>query len=84
VQSISLLSIVFIPIPPTNKVWGVYRNHPNLSGFKIADRYLLWPVPKLKIDLNRRNASTQGRKTDLVESYQHYTIAFFELIERAF
>jgi hypothetical protein len=23
---------------------------PNLSGFKIADLYLLWPVPKLKID----------------------------------
>jgi hypothetical protein len=50
---------------------------PNLSGFKIADRYLLWPVPKLKIDLSRRNASTQGRKTDLVERYQHYAIAFF-------
>ena len=50
---------------------------PNLSGFKIADRYLLWPVPKLKIDVSRRNASTQGRKTDLVESYQHYAIAFF-------
>jgi hypothetical protein len=45
---------------------------PNLSGFKIADRYLLWPVPKLKIDLSPRNASTQGRKTDLVERYQHY------------
>ena len=50
---------------------------PNLSGFKIADRYLLWPVPKLKIYLSRRNASTQGRKTDLVERYQHYAIAFF-------
>ena len=50
---------------------------PNLSDFKIADRYLLWPVPKLKIDLSRRNASTQGRKTDLVERYQHYAIAFF-------
>ena len=51
---------------------------PNLSGFKIADLYLLWPVPKLKIDLSRPNASTQGRKTDLVERYQHYAIAFFE------
>jgi hypothetical protein len=50
---------------------------PNLSGFKIADRYLLWPVPKLKIDLSRRNASTHGLKTDLVERYQYYTIAFF-------
>jgi hypothetical protein len=52
---------------------------PNLSGFKIADRCLLWPVPKLKIDLSRRNASTQGRNTDLVEMYQHYEydIAFF-------
>jgi hypothetical protein len=46
--------------------------HPNLSGFKIADLYLLWPVPKLKIDLSQPNASTQGRKTDLVERYQHY------------
>jgi hypothetical protein len=43
---------------------------PNLSGFKIADRCLLWPVPKLKIDLSRRNASTQGRNTDFVERYQ--------------
>ena len=49
---------------------------PNLSGFKIADRYMLWPEPKLKIELNRRNASTPGRKTDLVERYQHYYIAF--------
>jgi hypothetical protein len=50
---------------------------PNLSGFKVAYRYLLWPVPKLKIDLSQRNTSTQGRKTDLVERYQHYGIAFF-------
>ena len=49
---------------------------PNLSGFKIADRYLLWPVPKLKIDLSLRNPSTQGRKTDLVER-NCYAIAFF-------
>jgi hypothetical protein len=48
----------------------------NLSGFKIADRYLLWPVPKLKIDLSRRNASTQGRNTDLVERYQHICYCF--------
>ena len=50
---------------------------PNLSGFKMADRYMLWPVPNLKIELSRRNASTQGRKTDLVDKYQHYSIAFF-------
>ena len=50
---------------------------PNLSDFKIADRYLLWPVPKLKIDLSQRNTSKQGRRTDLVERYQHYGIAFF-------
>jgi hypothetical protein len=50
---------------------------PNLSGFKITDLYLLWPVPKLKIEPSRRNASTQGGKTDLVERYQHYAIAFF-------
>ena len=49
----------------------------SLSGFELADRYVLWPVPKLKIELSRRNASTQGRKTDLVERYQHYYIAFF-------
>jgi hypothetical protein len=63
------------------RVLSVIRSEPlrlpNLSGFKIADRYLLWPVPKLKIDLSRRNASTQGRKTDLVERCQHYAIAFF-------
>jgi hypothetical protein len=45
---------------------------PDLLGFKMADRYMLWLVPKLKIELSRRNASTQGRKTDLVERYQHY------------
>ena len=39
------------------------RRLPNLSGFKMADRYMLWPVPNLKIELSRRNASTQGRKT---------------------
>jgi hypothetical protein len=50
---------------------------PNLLGFKITDRYLLWPVTKVKIDLSRRNASTQGRKIELVERYQHYAIAFF-------
>jgi hypothetical protein len=44
--------------------------------FLNADRYLLWPVTKVNIDLSRRNASTQGRKTDLVERYQHYAIAF--------
>ena len=56
------------------RVLSVIRSE---SGFKIADRYLLWPLPKLKIDPSRRNASTQSRKTDLVERYQHYTIAFF-------
>jgi len=33
----------------------------------MADGYLLWPVPKLKIELSRRNASTSGRKTELIE-----------------
>jgi hypothetical protein len=42
---------------------------PNLSCFKMADHYVLWPVPQLKIELSR--------KTDLVERYQHYSIAFF-------
>ena len=50
---------------------------PNLLGFKLTDRYLLWPVTKVNIDLSRRNASTQGRKIELVERYQHYAIAFF-------
>ena len=56
------------------RVLSVIRSE---SGFKTADRYLLWPVLKLKIDPSRRNASTQSRKTDLVEIYQHYGIAFF-------
>ena len=48
------------------------RKVPSIYGYD-----LLWTVPRLKIDLSRGNASTQGRKTDLVERYQHYAIAFF-------
>jgi hypothetical protein len=29
----------------------------------------MWSVPKLAYDLLRRNASTNGRKTDLIERY---------------
>jgi hypothetical protein len=29
----------------------------------------LWSVPTLEYDLLRRNASTNGRKTDLIEKY---------------
>jgi hypothetical protein len=36
---------------------------------KMADGYQLWSVPKLEYDLLRRNASTNGRKTDLIERY---------------
>jgi hypothetical protein len=35
----------------------------------MADGDQLWSVWKLENDLLRRNASTNGRKTDLIESY---------------
>ena len=36
---------------------------------KMADGDQLWSVPKLEYDLLRRNASTNGQKTDLIERY---------------
>ena len=35
----------------------------------MADGDQLWSVPKIGYDLLRRNASTNGRKTDLIERY---------------
>jgi hypothetical protein len=35
----------------------------------MADGDQLWSVPKLEYDLLRRNASTNGQKTDLIERY---------------
>ena len=35
----------------------------------MADDDQLWSVPKFEYDLLRRNASTNGRKTDLIETY---------------
>jgi hypothetical protein len=35
----------------------------------MADGDQLWSVPKLEYDLLRRNASTNVRKTDLIERY---------------
>ena len=40
-----------------------------LFDFKMADGDQLWSVPKLEYDLLRRNASTNGRKTDMIERY---------------
>ena len=40
-----------------------------LFDSKMADGYQLWSVPKLEYDLLRRNASTNVRKTDLIERY---------------
>ena len=40
-----------------------------LFDSKMADGDQLWSVPKLENDLLRRNASTNGRKTDLNERY---------------
>ena len=36
---------------------------------KMANGDQLWSVPKLENDLLRRNASTHGRQTDLIERY---------------
>jgi hypothetical protein len=40
-----------------------------LFDSKMADGDQLWLVPKLEYDLLRRNAATNGRKTDLIERY---------------
>ena len=40
-----------------------------LFDFKMADGDQLWSVPKLDYDLLRRKASTNGRKTDMIERY---------------
>ncbi len=40
-----------------------------LFDSKMADGDQLWSVPKLEYDLLRRNASTNVRKTDLIERY---------------
>ena len=40
-----------------------------LFDSKMADGDQLWSVPKLEYDLLRRNASTNGQKTDLIERY---------------
>ena len=40
-----------------------------LFDSKMADGDQLWSMPKLEYDLLRRNAATNGRKTDLIERY---------------
>jgi hypothetical protein len=40
-----------------------------LFDSKMLDGDQLWSVPKLEYDLLRRNASTNVRKTDLIERY---------------
>jgi hypothetical protein len=68
------------------------------STFKLirqmADGDQLWSVPKLEYDLLRRNASTNVRKTDLIERYilhrkpkhtiyvRYFSILLYFLIKR--
>jgi hypothetical protein len=40
-----------------------------LSVIRFQDGDQLWSVPKLEYDLLRRNAFTNGQKTDLIERY---------------
>ena len=61
----------------TYRINGVHLSHSRqvahvyyqLFDSKMADGDQLWSVPKLEYDLLRRNASTNVRKTDLIESY---------------
>ena len=60
------------------QVNGVHLSHSlqvahvcyQLFDSKMADGNQLWSMPKLEYDLLRRNASTNGRKTDLIERHQ--------------
>jgi hypothetical protein len=52
--------------PHSRQVAHVYYQ---LFDSKMADGDQLWSVWKLENDLLRRNASTNGRKTDLIERY---------------
>jgi hypothetical protein len=45
----------------------------------MADGDQLWSVPKLEYDLLRRNASTNGRKTDLIERYINFNDVLFSI-----
>jgi hypothetical protein len=40
-----------------------------LSVIRFQEDDQLWSVPKLENDIPRQNASTNGRKTDLIERY---------------
>ena len=55
-----------VHLSPSRQVAHVYYQ---LFDSKMADSDQLWSVPKLEYDLLRRNASTNGRKTDLIERY---------------
>jgi hypothetical protein len=52
--------------PHSRQVAHVYYQ---LFDSKMADGDQLWSVWKLENDLLRRNALTNGRKTDLIEKY---------------
>lgn len=43
----------------------IYQNPINT----IASRYITWTVHQLKKELMQRDASTDGKKTDLIERY---------------
>uniref|UniRef100_A0A8W8NTL1 SAP domain-containing protein n=1 Tax=Magallana gigas TaxID=29159 RepID=A0A8W8NTL1_MAGGI len=38
----------------------------------MASRYITWTVPQLKKELIQRDASTHGRKTDLIDRLESY------------
>jgi hypothetical protein len=55
-----------------------------LFDSKMVDGDQLWSVPKLEYDLLRRNAATNGRKTDLIERYILHRISRHTIYIRYF
>jgi hypothetical protein len=43
----------------------------NINMSSDAEKYLNWPVKKLKAELVERGASTSGRKTQLIERFNY-------------
>ena len=60
-------NIIEFTRPHSRQVAHVY--YQKLFDSKMAGGDQLWSVSKLENDLLRRNASTNGRKTDLIERY---------------
>jgi hypothetical protein len=61
--------------PFSRKVVHVFYQ---LFDSKMENGDQLWTVPKLEQYLLRRNASTNGRKTDLIERYIHFILYYTE------